>query len=54
MKKIIGFMFILVFLISCQISTSKTSTTIKNKDENSKANATFNLKINSGICANCD
>ena len=54
MKKIIGFMFILNFLISCQISTSKTNITTTNKEDNLKANVTFNAEVNSEICINCD
>ena len=54
MKKIITIMFILNFFISCQFSTSKTVITANNIEENSKANATFNANIKSGICINCD
>ena len=54
MKKILGFMFILNFLISCQINTSKKMITANNTEENSKAKVTFNADINSGICINCD
>ena len=54
MKKILGFMFILNFLISCQVSTSRTTITANNTEENSKAKVTFNADIKSGICINCD
>ena len=54
MKKILSFMFILSFLISCQSSALRTTSNEQNTDKNSKANATFNLKIKSGICNNCD
>ena len=54
MKKILGFMFILIFLFSCQLSTSKTTITANNIEENSKANVTFNAEVKSGICINCD
>ena len=54
MQKILVFMFILIFLISCQLNTARTTITAGNTDENSKANATFNAIIKSGICINCD
>ena len=54
MKNILGFMFILNFLISCQVSTSRTTITAKSPAENSKVNVTYNADIKSGICINCD
>ena len=54
MKKILGFMFILSFLISCQLSTSKTTITVNNIEENSKAKVIFNAEVKSGICIDCD
>ena len=54
MKKILGFMFILIFLFSCQLTTSKTTITANNVEENLKANVTFNAEVKSGICINCD
>ena len=38
MQKILVFMFILNFFISCQLSTSRTVITAGNIEENSKAN----------------
>ena len=54
MKKILGFKFILIFLFSCQLTTSKTTITANNVEENLKANVTFNAEVKSGICINCD
>ena len=54
MKKILGFMFILIFLFSCQLTTSKTTITANNVEENLKANVTFNAEVKSGTCINCD
>ena len=54
MKKILGFMFILIFLFSCQLTTSKTTITANNVEENLKANVTFNAEVKSGICIDCD
>ena len=53
MKKILYFMFILIFLISRQLSTSKTSITTDNFEKDSKANVTFGGEVNNGICINC-
>ena len=53
MKKNLYFMFILIFLISCQLSTSKTTITVNNIEENSKAKVTFNAEVKNGICINC-
>ena len=46
-------MFILIFLISCQLSTSTTTITTDNSEKASKANVTFSGEINNGICINC-
>ena len=54
MKKIVSFMFIFIFLISCQLNTSKTTITANNIKDNSKAKVTFNADLKSGICINCD
>ena len=54
MKKILGVMFILSFLFSCQLSTSKTTITANNIEENSKAKVTFKTEVKSGICISCD
>ena len=53
MKKILYFMFILIFLISCQLSTSKTAIITDNFEKGSKANVTFSGGLNNGICKNC-
>ena len=53
MKKILVFIFILTFLFSCQLSTSKTTLTTDNFEKASKANVTFNGGVNNGICINC-
>ena len=55
MKKILYFMFILIFLISCQLNTSKTTftTTTDNFEKDSKANVTYSGGVNNGICMNC-
>ena len=53
MKKILYFMFILIFLISCQLSTSKKTITTGNFEKDSKANVTFSGEVNNGICINC-
>ena len=53
MKKILVFIFILSFLTSCQVSTSKTTHNADNTEKKSKANVTFSGEINSGICINC-
>ena len=53
MKKILYFMFVLIFLISCQLSTSKTTITTDNFEKDSKANVTFSGEVNNGICINC-
>ena len=56
MKKILVFVFILSSLsslISCQLSTSKTTITTDNFEKDSKANVTFNGGVNNGICINC-
>ena len=53
MKGIIGSIFILIFLISCQLNTSKTIITADNIVNQSKANITFSGEINNGICINC-
>ena len=54
MKKILGFMIILNFLIACQLSTSRTTITANNIEDNSKSNVTFIADVKSGICINCD
>ena len=46
-------MFMLIFLISCQYSTPKTTITTDNSEKASKANVTFGGEINNGICINC-
>ena len=53
MKKILVFIFILTFLISCQPGTSKTALTTDNFEKYSKAKATFSGGTNNGICINC-
>ena len=53
MKKILYFMFILIFLISCQLSTPKTTITTDNFEKDSKANVAFSGGVNNGICINC-
>ena len=53
MKGILGSIFILSFLISCQLNTSKTIITADNIENKSKANITFSGEINNGICINC-
>ena len=53
MKKILVFIFILTFLISCQSSTYKAALTSDNFEKDSKANVTFSGEINNGICINC-
>ena len=53
MKKILYFMFILIFLISCQLNTSKTTITADNFEKDSKANVAFSGGVNNGICINC-
>ena len=54
MKKILCFMFVLNFLISCQLNTSKKTVTAKNTEDKSKANVTINAVLKRGICINCD
>ena len=54
MKKILGLMFILNFLISCQLTSSKIIINENNIEKDSKANATFDVKVKNGICTNCD
>ena len=51
MKKILVFIFILTFLISCQLGNSALN--IDNSKKNSKAKVTFSGKANNGICINC-
>ena len=46
-------MFILIFLISCQLSTSKPTITTDNSEKDLKANVTLSGEINNGICINC-
>ena len=53
MKKILVYIFILTFLISCQLSASKTILNTDNFKKDSKANVTFNGRVNNGICINC-
>jgi len=53
MKKILCFMFILFFFVSCQPGTSKTTITTDNFEKDSKANVTFGGEVNNGICINC-
>ena len=53
MKKILVFIFILTFLFSCQLSTSKTTLTTDNFEKASKANVTFSGGVNNGSCINC-
>ena len=53
MKKILYFMFMLMLLISCQPSSSKTTITTDNYEKDSKANVTFSGGVNNGICVNC-
>ena len=53
MKRILGFIFLLSILTSCQISTSQTTITTDNIDQKSKANVTFSGEVNNGVCINC-
>ena len=53
MKKILVFIFILTFLVSCQLGTSKTALIADNFKKNSKKEVTFSGKANNGICINC-
>ena len=53
MKRILGFIFLLSILTSCQVSTSKTTPNAGNIVKKSKANVTFSGEINNGICINC-
>jgi hypothetical protein len=46
-------MFILIFLVSCQLNTSKTTINTDSFEKNSKANVTFSGGVNNGICINC-
>ena len=54
MKKILGFMLILNFLISCQLSTSKTTIKANNIGEVNKTKVAFKTEVKSGICISCD
>ena len=54
MKRILGFIFLLSILTSCQVSTSQTTITTDNIDQKSKANVTFGEQVNEGICINCN
>ena len=53
MKKIFVFVFILSFLASCKLSTSKTTITPDSFEKESKANVTISGAVNNGICINC-
>ena len=53
MKKNLYFMFILIFIISCQPSSSKKTIITDNSEKVSKANVTFSGGVNNGICINC-
>ena len=53
MKKILVFVLILSFLISCQLSTSNTISTTDNFEKKSKSNVTFSGGVNNNICINC-
>jgi len=53
MKKILVYNIIITFLISCQLSTSKTTLSTDNFEKDSKANVTFSGGVNNGICINC-
>ena len=53
MRKNLGLMFILIFLSSCQLSTSKTTITTDSKEKKLKTKITFSGEINNGICINC-
>ena len=46
-------MFMLIFLISCQPSSSKKTIITDNSKKASKASVTFSGEINNGICTNC-
>ena len=54
MKKFFGFMFVINFLISCQLSTSKTTIKANNIGEANKTKVAFKAEVKSGICTNCD
>ena len=53
MKKFFVFVFILSFLASCKLSSSKKTIISYNSEKSSKANVTFSGEINNGICINC-
>ncbi len=54
MKRILGFIFLLSILTSCQVSTSQTTMTTDNIDQKSKVKVTFSGEVNEGICINCN
>jgi len=54
MKRILGFIFLLSILTSCQVSTSQTTITTDNFDQKSKAKVTFSGEMNQEICINCN
>ena len=53
MKKFFIFVFILSFLASCKLSTSKTTITEGSFEKESNANVLISGGVNNGICINC-
>ena len=53
MKKIFVYLFILSFLASCKLGSSKTNITADSFEKESKANVTISGEVNNGICINC-
>jgi len=47
-------MFIVIFLMACTVDSTQKINSQKNMDEKSKANVTFGVSINNGICSNCN
>ena len=47
-------MFIVIFLMACTVDSTQKINSQKNIDEKSKANVTFGVSINNGICSNCN
>ena len=47
-------MFIVIFLMACTVDSTQKINSQKNMDEKSKANVTFGVSINNGICSDCN
>ena len=47
-------MFIVIFLMACMVDSTQKINSQKNMDEKSKANVTFGVSINNGICSDCN